>query len=265
MTELWTATKRGWGRLVAGRRASSVIGTRPIRDRARAFNLFALVLLAAILSIAFFDAPIAHFARTADPDLTALFRAFTDLAKADWMLVGSGVLGLALIPTVAVLKSRARAAAGAWVGVCAFAFAAIAGSGIAVNVLKVLFGRGRPRTFEMDGAFVLAPLTIDPIYASFPSGHATTAFAFAATIALFAPRYRVGLLALATMLAISRVVVGAHYLSDVLAGAMLGIAFTLVLAAVFHRRGLVFAVRRGQLTPKAPRALLWPLRRLFRP
>ena len=82
-------------------------------------------------------------------------------------------------------------------------------------------------------------------------------------LALFLPRLRIGCYALATMLAISRVVVGAHYPSDVLGGAMLGIAFTVILAEALHRRGLVFAVRQGQLGPKAPRALLWPLRRMI--
>jgi undecaprenyl-diphosphatase len=67
---------------------------------------------------------------------------------------------------------------------------------------------------------------------SFPSGHSTTAFAVAMTLGSFYPEIMPVLLVLAANVAISRVVVGMHFLSDVLvgsgAGALLGyIAFRL--------------------------------------
>ncbi len=253
----------GWRVLRAGVRGARQTGSGPVRDRAGLFNAASLWLLAIVLCLALLDAPLSRIARDSDPDLRSLFRFFTDLAKSDWMLIASGGLGFVLIPIAAHVNRRRSAVAAAWIGLCAFAFAAIAGSGIAVNLFKIVFGRGRPKTMDTEGPFAALPFTIDPTYASFPSGHATTAFAFAAVLSLVLPRARMGFLALAAVLSFSRVVVGAHYPSDVLAGAFLGIGFTYALAAGFHRRGLVFAVRRGQWTLKAPRTLSRPLRRMM--
>lgn len=59
----------------------------------------------------------------------------------------------------------------------------------------------------------------------FPSTHASVAFAFAAALATCARRWTIGLtaLALATLIAWSRVCLGLHFPSDVLAGAGVGI------------------------------------------
>jgi undecaprenyl-diphosphatase len=57
-----------------------------------------------------------------------------------------------------------------------------------------------------------------------PSGHASTAFAAALAVGLAHPRLRWPLLALAALVALSRVWLGVHYLTDVIAGAALGAA-----------------------------------------
>ena len=57
---------------------------------------------------------------------------------------------------------------------------------------------------------------------SFPSGHSTGSFAFAAFVATFRPRFAPLLFAVAAAIAWSRVVLGVHYPSDVTGGAILG-------------------------------------------
>jgi undecaprenyl-diphosphatase len=57
---------------------------------------------------------------------------------------------------------------------------------------------------------------------SFPSGHTITAFSVAVSLSLFYPELTVGLLFCAVSVAASRILLGMHFLSDVLAGAAIG-------------------------------------------
>ena len=65
-------------------------------------------------------------------------------------------------------------------------------------------------------------MILPPDQFSFPSGHSITAFAIAVPIGLFYPELRVPLLLVAASIAASRIVLGMHFLSDVLAGSALG-------------------------------------------
>jgi undecaprenyl-diphosphatase len=58
---------------------------------------------------------------------------------------------------------------------------------------------------------------------SFPSGHSITAFAVALSIGLFYPDLQIVLLAVAVCIATSRIILGMHFLSDVIAGSAIGI------------------------------------------
>jgi undecaprenyl-diphosphatase len=59
---------------------------------------------------------------------------------------------------------------------------------------------------------------------SFPSGHSITAFAVAVSLSLFYPFLMPILLTLAFLIAASRIILGMHFLSDVLAGSALGVS-----------------------------------------
>jgi undecaprenyl-diphosphatase len=71
---------------------------------------------------------------------------------------------------------------------------------------------------------------------SFPSGHSATSFACATVLSAFAPRWRVPFFLLATLIALSRLYNGVHYLSDVVAGALLGVLTALLLLEAARRR-----------------------------
>jgi undecaprenyl-diphosphatase len=104
-----------------------------------------------------------------------------------------------------------------------------AGCGIAIFLqLKKSTGRRRPCAIEPHCWAKLLP----PDQFSFPSGHSITAFAVAVSVGTFYPTLLIGLLACAASVAISRILLGMHFLSDVLAGAALGTALAFAACAM---------------------------------
>jgi membrane-associated phospholipid phosphatase len=97
------------------------------------------------------------------------------------------------------------------------ATATVAGVYALNTAIKLLVRRGRPR---LSG---LPPLTDTPTQLSFPSAHASTSFAGALCYSRLAMP-AVPLYGLAAGLSFSRLYLGVHYPSDVLAGALLGSA-----------------------------------------
>lgn len=96
--------------------------------------------------------------------------------------------------------------------------------GIITLVVKKVVARARPEVLIEDGLYGLVePFTGGSDFNSFPSSHTLTAFAVAAAIGEIAPRWRLPALSIAALVAISRVINRAHYLSDVLAAAAIGI------------------------------------------
>lgn len=105
------------------------------------------------------------------------------------------------------------------------------GAGIALFLeLKRLFRRKRPCALEPHCWAELLP----PDQFSFPSGHTITAFAVTAALAGFYPEMLPGLIFCAISIAASRVVLGMHFLSDVLAGGALGVTLGALAAVLVH-------------------------------
>jgi len=95
-------------------------------------------------------------------------------------------------------------------------------AGIIVRGLKSVAGRARPWTGESSHGF--HPFSTRSRFASFPSGHASSAFAVAAVIADQSKKIYIDILAysLATLAAISRVHIDKHWASDILIGSAIG-------------------------------------------
>jgi undecaprenyl-diphosphatase len=92
-------------------------------------------------------------------------------------------------------------------------------TGVAIFLtLKKAANRRRPCAFEPHCWATLLP----PDQFSFPSGHTITAFAVAISLSHFYPDLTAGLLFCAVSVAASRILLGMHFLSDVVAGAAIG-------------------------------------------
>lgn len=96
---------------------------------------------------------------------------------------------------------------------------------LANQVVSHLWERPRPFTAHAAATHLLAPASVDP---SFPSDHAAAAFAIAFAVLAFSLPVGRALLAGATLIALTRVALGLHYPSDVLAGALVGWASALL-------------------------------------
>jgi undecaprenyl-diphosphatase len=110
----------------------------------------------------------------------------------------------------------------------AASFLAIA-TGIALFMkLKRVTGRRRPCALEPHCWAKLLP----PDQFSFPSGHSITAFAAAVTLSSFYPAMSLELYFCATSIATSRILLGMHFLSDVLVGTLIGSVLGVVAVAL---------------------------------
>jgi membrane-associated phospholipid phosphatase len=125
-----------------------------------------------------------------------------------------------------------------------FIFCAVAVSSLITEVLKYSIGRGRPFVGGEANAFHFSHFAGNPAYYSFPSGHATTAFALALAVSAVWPQARVAMAVYALIIAATRLVLLAHHPSDVVAGAMVGIVGTMFVRYWFAARRLGFAIQR---------------------
>jgi membrane-associated phospholipid phosphatase len=208
--------------------------------------------LAVNVSLAF-DAAMARAARTFSRGLVDLFQVVTRAGESGWLFaLPALVFAGACLARAFCASRRARAAYGLLAARALYFFVVQLDSGLASQVLKHIVGRARPFLFEKLGPWHFEMFSKPAILASFPSGHTITVFATAASLSYFLPRWSWPLLYLAALpVAASRLIIGAHYPSDVFAGALIGLACAYLTALVFARRKIGFTVAPDSFWPRA--------------
>jgi undecaprenyl-diphosphatase len=168
-------------------------------------------------------------------------RVFRHLVSHEVRLLANGftLLGTTEVATIGLLGLAAlahRTGDAAMWGAATGGVVGVLLAGLATQAVKHVACRARPRLIDGWGvgppALQTAPLRRGffhwpcfgaSAYQGFPSGHAATAFATAAALVAWTPgRRRALIFAAASGVAASRIVLNAHFLSDVLGGAVIG-------------------------------------------
>jgi membrane-associated phospholipid phosphatase len=202
----------------------------------------AIVILVVGLAMLFLDAPAHDIAAGLPLWLVDVAYEITDFGRSGWILfpVGISIAVIALFASPA-LDYMSRAVLAVVVTRLGYVFIAVGLPGLVSTVVKRWIGRVRP---SAAGPFSYEPFSWRPEYASLPSGHATTAFAALVAFGVLYPRARPVLWLYALLIAATRVMVSAHYPSDVIAGAAFGAFIAFWVRDWFAVRRLGFFVGR---------------------
>src|SRR5256885_8640746 len=198
--------------------------------------------LAAALFVAFamlvLDSPGVAFAKSLPLWLIETFNEITDFGKSGWLLVpiGSLIVFAAILSTPAAGRIASLVLTSLIVRL-GYLFVAIALPSLLVTIVKRLIGRMRPSEL---GPFAYVPWSWKPAFASMPSGHATTAVPAAIAIGALWPKARVPMWIYAALIMASRVIIEAHYVSDVIAAAFVGAFGAILVRNWYAARGLAF-------------------------
>jgi len=259
-----SASVRWLRQIEANVRGAFAMLLRPPRGGAVAWVSQPRLLIAAMLALAvvivcmaLLDAWSVSRARQLPADLIAAARSFTDLGKSGWFLWPLGVVlvALAILDSPAVTR-LSRGVLAAFAVRLEFVFLAIALPGLFVTIVKRMIGRARPFVAG-DNVWAYDPFNWHARYASLPSGHTTTAFAALVAIGAIFPQARALMWIYAVLIALSRIVVTAHYPSDAIAGAIVGAVGALLVRNWFAARRLGFAVDAGGFVRPMPGPSVW--------
>lgn len=191
---------------------------------------FVAVVAACAASYLFLDIPMLRmFQSSGLAAFRRLFEVITRLGvSTPWLVLSA----LAAIWFRYVKKDRTAS------NTAFFVFASIAVSGLAADLIKFVVGRYRPVMFLNENLYGFRFFSLGYAYNSFPSGHANTITALLLSLYLVFKGPGTAYILVAVPVIMSRVIIGAHFLSDALFGTYLAVLTTFILRAAFEKHGL---------------------------
>jgi len=191
-------------------------------------------------------------------------RILTDFGKSEYVLWTLFALMAVVLIASAAMQGTVRVLLLGLGTRLQFVFFAVLTPVLAGEVLKWVVGRGRPFVGGEANAFNFSHFAGGEAFASFPSGHANTAFALAFAVSALWPRTRPVMLVYALVICATRLVLLAHHPSDVVAGALVGVIGAMAVRYWFAARRLAFAVERDGSIVALPGPSLDRLKRVAR-
>lgn len=184
------------------------------------------LILVCTASYIWLDRPVTDFfLDLRESMLYQIFKQITRLGESQWYLAGGLLLWLFYRK-----KDPLNAGGGLLL------LSSVALSGIIAYTLKSLLGRARPRLFDHHQIYGFDFFHLEYAWQSFPSGHSATALGAASAMALIFPRYKIFFYIVGGIVAASRIILAQHWLSDVIAGSILGLATTILLYNKYFRK-----------------------------
>ena len=188
-----------------------------------------VLLLCSALAAAsynYWDVPLAYYCKGLSRSILDITEIVTIAGESKWYYI-------LLVPSYAVLRFVLKNKL--WSMRILFFFISISTSGLINLLIKWLAGRHRPIGMFNNGLFGFEYFRVIHESTSFPSGHTVTAFSLATAVSILFPRWSIPAFAVAVAIGVSRILITSHYLSDVLAGAGMGIFCTLVVKYFFDK------------------------------
>jgi membrane-associated phospholipid phosphatase len=184
----------------------------------------------------YFDIPIARFCNSLDKNfLHTFFEFITKFGDSKWYLIVSfiGILFFSFVSKDIITCKQ-----------CVFFFLA----GLLVVGLKHTFARARPKIYFSQQIYGFRLFDEKRCYNSFPSGHEAVSFSIALAIHYISKKHFHTTLCFlgAILIALSRLILTAHYLSDVLSGALIGLLVTYFLSRHFANNILKLKLTESQ-------------------
>jgi len=190
---------------------------------------FLVTVMLVVVSYLFIDQPIAAYCNTLNQSIVDTFQWITMLGVSTGYLICFFILFF-FFRFYKRQQDYAKRSL--------FLFLSIALSGIVSIIVKAIVGRFRPTMLFEENLYGVEFFRIGHEYNSFPSGHAVTVFALAMALSFLFPKYRFLFFCYALIVSISRVIINAHYIGDILAGAYIGVMTVFLLSWLFRHYAL---------------------------
>jgi membrane-associated phospholipid phosphatase len=195
-----------------------------------------------VLFFLFFDYSISKFFYNINSQTKSLFETLTHFGDSLYFFVPT----ILIWATIKIIQNKNKIIL-TISDISIFIFFNILFSGIAAQIFKHILGRPRPPLFHSNNLSTIDIFNFDSRWHSFPSGHTTTIFAFIFCLIFLFPKIKNILIAIAVVIASTRVIVGAHYVSDIFGGALVAYITSILLREKFFQKSKLFKSDQGYL------------------
>lgn len=118
-----------------------------------------------------------------------------------------------------------------------FLFVATFITGFLTQIIKHIAGRLRPNHYQLEKNIEFDFFNLDSAFHSFPSGHTSTIFIVVLVFSTFTPKIKYFYFFFGTLVALSRIVVGAHYFTDIIGGVVIAFVGFKITKIIFKKFG----------------------------